>query len=197
MATAGLRERKKADTRLAISRAALQLAVEHGPDDVTVDAIAARAGVSPRTVFNYFGTKEQAILGFDAQRSVEISNTVRDRPAKEPPLVALRGAFRAIATDVPEVAEVARARAQLVQDHPQLHPHYVAGYSTLENALIEAIAHRTGLDPERSAYPRLVVSTAITAFRVALDRAGTGKNALAHAVDDVFDALDNGLRPPR
>ncbi|MEY2434491.1 MAG: hypothetical protein QOC92_4216 [Acidimicrobiaceae bacterium] len=193
----GLRERKKAGTRLAISRAALYLAIERGPDAITVDDIAAAADVSPRTVFNYFATKEEAILGFDPNRKAELGQSVIDRPAREAPLAALRGAFLEIATGVPEVAEVSRARVQLVRDHPQLHPGYVAGYSALEHALVDAIALRTGLDPERSSYPRLVVSTAIAAFRVALDRAGPGQQSLIAAIDEAFDTLGNGLRPPR
>ncbi len=197
VATLGLRERKKADTRTAIARAALRLAVEHGPDAVTVDDIAASAGVSPRTVFNYFATKEEAILGFDANRSREIGQSVLDRPAREAPLTALRAAFLAIAAGTPEVAELAQAKVELVRNHPQLHPGYVAGYSVLENALVDAVATRTGLDPEHSLYPRLVVSTAIAAFRVALDRAAAGQDALVAAIDDAFDSLTNGLRPPR
>ena len=57
----GLRERKKAETRQAIADAALALALERGPGDVTVDDIAAAAGVSARTVFNYFARKEDLI----------------------------------------------------------------------------------------------------------------------------------------
>jgi AcrR family transcriptional regulator len=193
----GLRERKKADTRVKISRAALRLAIEHGPDAITVDDIAAAADVSPRTVFNYFATKEEAILGFEPSRKLEIGRSVLERPARELPLTALRAAFVKIATGVPEVAELSRARVQLVRDHPQLHPSYVASHAALEDALAEAIAQRTGLDPERSMYPRLVVSTAIAAFRTALDRAGPGTASLIDAIDESFDALAGGLRPPR
>jgi AcrR family transcriptional regulator len=193
----GLRERKKADTRVAISRAALELAIERGPDAITVDDIAAAADVSPRTVFNYFATKEEAILGFDPSRKLEVGRSVLERPARELPLTALRAAFVDIATGVPEVAEISRARVELVRQHPQLHPGYVAGYAALEDALVDAIVQRTGVDPERSLYPRLVVSTALAAFRVALDRAGPGKQALIAAIDDAFEALAGGLRPPR
>ncbi|PZE68154.1 TetR family transcriptional regulator [Curtobacterium sp. MCBD17_021] len=61
----GLRERKRRATRLAIQQAALRIAIEHGLQAVTVDEVSRRADVSPRTFFNYFPSKEQAILGDD------------------------------------------------------------------------------------------------------------------------------------
>ncbi|MET1063637.1 MAG: helix-turn-helix domain-containing protein [Arthrobacter sp.] len=58
-----LRERKKAETWTALHEAAAALALEHGVEETTVEAIAASAGVSPRTFFNYFQVKEDAIVG--------------------------------------------------------------------------------------------------------------------------------------
>jgi AcrR family transcriptional regulator len=59
----GLRERKNARTREAIERAALELALEQGFDRTTVDEIAQRADVSPRTVFVRYPTKEAIAFG--------------------------------------------------------------------------------------------------------------------------------------
>jgi AcrR family transcriptional regulator len=59
----GLRERKNARTREAIERAALELALEQGFDRTTVDQIAARADVSPRTVFVRYPTKDAIVFG--------------------------------------------------------------------------------------------------------------------------------------
>ncbi|WP_144763553.1 TetR/AcrR family transcriptional regulator [Curtobacterium sp. 9128] len=61
----GLRERKRRATRLAIQQAALRIAAEDGLAAVTVDEISRRADISPRTFFNYFPSKEQALLGED------------------------------------------------------------------------------------------------------------------------------------
>src|SRR3954447_13550877 len=58
----GLRERKKQQTREALSWAALRLAVERGYGNVLVEDIAAEAGVSPRTFNNYFAGKAEAIV---------------------------------------------------------------------------------------------------------------------------------------
>ena len=58
-----LRARRKAETWSALHEAAASLAVEHGVDGTTVEAVAEAAGVSARTFFNYFRSKEDAILG--------------------------------------------------------------------------------------------------------------------------------------
>lgn len=59
----GLRARKQRQTRDAIHRAAVTLAFEHGPDAATIAAISERANISPRTFFNYYPSKEDALVG--------------------------------------------------------------------------------------------------------------------------------------
>jgi AcrR family transcriptional regulator len=69
----GLRETKKAATRRALTSATRRLALENGLDGVTVEQVCAQVGVSPRTFFNYFPTKEAAALGGDLELGTEES----------------------------------------------------------------------------------------------------------------------------
>lgn len=71
----GLRERKRRQTRRELEEAVLTLVVRDGLDKTTIEAISERANVSPRTFFNYFDSKEDALLGFS---DVEISDKFID-----------------------------------------------------------------------------------------------------------------------
>ncbi|TDN92236.1 TetR/AcrR family transcriptional regulator [Microbacterium sp. BK668] len=66
MSTSPPRRRDAIEKSAAIERAAVDLVLEHGYDAVTVDMICARAGVSQRTFFNHFRTKDAALVGADA-----------------------------------------------------------------------------------------------------------------------------------
>jgi AcrR family transcriptional regulator len=197
----GLRERKKSETRRAISAAALALAVEQGPGAVTVDDIAAAAGVSPRTVFNYFGTKEAAILGFDPDRRAALLERLKDRPAAEPPLTALREALRDGDDDGSGPAIAWRTRARVAREHPQLQAAYIASHTSVEDELTAALAERLGREPVVDPYPRLVVTAALNAMRVAVDAVlatgSTDHAAFTTAIDDAFATLAAGLTEPR
>jgi AcrR family transcriptional regulator len=196
--TEGLRERKKRATRRTIASAALRLAAEHGPDRVTVDAISEAADVSPRTFFNYFSTKDEAILGVDPDHVGELRARLEARPADEAPLEALRAALLETSVTLTEAAEEWALRMQLVRDHPSLFPLYVARFAALERVLAEAVAARLGLDADDDLYPGLIVSVAVTALRVAVNRwqQGSRTTSLTDLVDESFTHLARGLTAP-
>src|SRR4051794_41797661 len=85
----GLRERKKRATRQALHGAALRLVAERGFDDVPIEDIAAAADVSPRTFFNYFGSKEDVIVNPDPDRVERLRGLLAEHTADEPPLDVL------------------------------------------------------------------------------------------------------------
>lgn len=66
----GLRDRKRLETRARLEDAAVTLVLRDGLEQTTVDAISELADVSPRTFFNYFESKDAAIIGL---RHMELS----------------------------------------------------------------------------------------------------------------------------
>ncbi|WP_328321986.1 TetR/AcrR family transcriptional regulator [Kribbella sp. NBC_00382] len=76
----GLRERKKAAARQAMSDAATRLFEQRGFDHVTLSEIAAAADVSVKTIFNYFGSKEDLFFDAEPQALENLLTAVRDGP---------------------------------------------------------------------------------------------------------------------
>ena len=86
----GLRELKKQHTRQLIADTAMRLFVQRGFDHVTVAEVAAAAGVSEKTVFNYFPTKEDLFFDEVDEREEALLAAIRERKASEPITAALR-----------------------------------------------------------------------------------------------------------
>ncbi|WP_329120364.1 TetR/AcrR family transcriptional regulator [Streptomyces sp. NBC_01465] len=89
----GLRERKKRQTAMRIWRTALDLFIERGFDKVSVAEIAEAAEVSKMTVFNYFGTKEDLVMGPMEEHGDDPARAVRDREPGESAVDAVRRQF--------------------------------------------------------------------------------------------------------
>jgi AcrR family transcriptional regulator len=196
--SAGLRERKKAETRRALSSAALHLAEEHGVDGVTIEAIAEAAGVSPRTFFNYFSSKDDAIAGIAPSDSSELLDDLLAQPDEVSPLEALRGMCLAAAARLEPLADELRARHQLAERHPALAVRRSSRFAEVERRLADEIARRTGRDPQRDPFPALVVAAAVGALKVGLavwqerDRS----EPLADVIDEEFAQLAAGFALP-
>ncbi|WP_440072201.1 TetR/AcrR family transcriptional regulator [Streptosporangium sp. OZ121] len=160
--TAGLRERKKAETRMAVHEAALRLTAEHGLEHVTVEAIADAANISRRTFSNYFAGKEDAVLYGDEQRIRLLVERVRTRPAEEPAWRALHASVHDFYCEPggPDRQWVIRAR--LAKRHPTLLARQLANHANLERELAQVIAERG----DGGSGPRAQVMAA--AFLVAL-----------------------------
>jgi AcrR family transcriptional regulator len=168
--TLGLRERKKLDTRRALSDAALTLAFENGLDNVTREAIADRAGVSVRTFSNYFTGKYDAIAYRQIERVHRSLEALRRRPAGEPLWTAIAAAVLepleadGLGQTAPTAANLAEVRKVLLAPEARL--------SISKGVFadwVAAIAARTGTDPERDMYPRLVVGVIGAVVEAAAD----------------------------
>lgn len=117
----GLRERKKQQTRHRLETAAVAIVDEEGLDRLTIDAISERAEVSPRTFFNYFDSKEDAILGLrteDGTRAL-VAEVVADLPSA--PLVdnVLEMLMRVSDSAILD-HELRERRREVLHRHPEL-----------------------------------------------------------------------------
>jgi AcrR family transcriptional regulator len=168
----GLRERKKVETRKALSDAALALLLERGLENVRREDIAARVGVSTRTFNNYFASKYEALAYRQVERMRRVVEVLRERPADEPLWTAITVAV--VATFSTDGADTAPSRAQLAEvrklmAEPQMHAQMAKRVFGSDSDLVAVIAERTGTDRLRDLYPRLVATTIGAAWQAAAD----------------------------
>ncbi|POM22452.1 transcriptional regulator BetI [Actinomadura rubteroloni] len=192
----GLRERKKAATRAALGRAAVRLATERGAERVTVEAIAAAAGVSPRTFHNYFPGRDEAIVAPLLDAAHRLVAELRARPAAEPVGEALRAAVRAALLPGGE-PEPSRDLLRIVRDEPGLVGRHLCGLLDTQRAIAAIIGARTGTDPSADLYPNLVAGVAAAALRTSADLwLDAPDRDLGALVDEAFALLRTGLPAP-
>jgi AcrR family transcriptional regulator len=164
----GLRERKKAATRLALHEAALELAVRDGLEGVTVEAIADAANVSRRTFSNYFSSKEEAIYHGDVVRLRHILELVRQQPAGDHPWAVLSQAAEAFTAELRSEANMAwLVRRRKLRRHPGLVAQQIAAYGVIERDLAATLAARMS-GGEVELRSRLLAATFLTTIRVAI-----------------------------
>ncbi|PRX96728.1 TetR family transcriptional regulator [Allonocardiopsis opalescens] len=201
-APGGLRERKKQQTRTALSWAAIRLSVERGVDKVRVEDIAAEAGVSLRTFRNYFAGKAEAIAARHVDRALLIADELRARPAAEPLWEAIANAVRARFALEQEGERPPDRRwtdgVRLMVTEPSLRGELFKANAVAEAALARAVAERTGTDPDADMYPRLVAAAVGAAITVAMGQwmRADPPVPMAPLLDDALDRLRAGLPEP-
>ncbi len=160
-----LRERHRATTWAALREAAVSLALENGLSGATIDAISARAGVSSRTFFNYFSSKEEAVLGirspvmpdgaiaaFDARGADLFTRTVR--------------LFAAVSlTTLRDDSDLA-GRRDLVKRFPELRVHLTRHVARAEHLVGELLEDRVATGRVRLAGTPETVAVSVRALLV-------------------------------
>jgi AcrR family transcriptional regulator len=200
----GLRERKKADTRRALSDAALRLAFERGLDNVTREDVANMAGVSLRTFNNYFSGKYEALAYRQAERLRRSVALLRERPPDEPLWTAIAHAvLEPLEDDFGDVygdENRAPSRQELVEVRKLLMQPQVRNSvpQNLFDEFLSVVAERTGTDPKHDLYPRLVMSVVRAVGDAAADAyAWAGPPvAITTLIRSGFAAVEAGLPEP-
>jgi AcrR family transcriptional regulator len=164
--TLGLRDRKRLETRARLETAAVELVLRDGIENATIDAISEHADVSPRTFFNYFDCKEDAILGL---RDVEVTDEVvrahivaaGDADLVESIVAML---FTTIGQPISDPATRA-TRLELVLRHPQLLGRQFAQMTRMAEQLTAAVrvilAHHDGAEESGTDSPAAELMLAI------------------------------------
>jgi AcrR family transcriptional regulator len=160
----GLRERKKSETREAISQAAVRLALRDGLENVRVADIAAEADVSPRTYNNYFASIPEAICAGLRDRTLALADTVRRRPADEPLDEAIASAILEQQNGAPD-----RGLITMVLHTSALRGEFFKAIVGRDAALAEVIAERTGTRSD-GLYPQILAAAVSSVTRVVTQR---------------------------
>ena len=131
-----LRERRRAETWAALHDAAAEAALAGASTDCSVDAIAAVAGVSTRTFFNYFTSKDEAVFGFRSPHLPDEALAAVD-PAGDPVTEASRLLLATMRTATPHGTAARRRRLQ--QQNPSLGRYRMQALAEAEDLVIEAL----------------------------------------------------------
>jgi AcrR family transcriptional regulator len=117
----GLRERKRAETRDKLETAAVTLVLKNGLEHTTIDAICEAAEVSGRTFFNYFDSKEDAILGLQDSEITDdaVAAVLMGHEGADPVELTIRLMFGVLNPSI-NMSTLFKSRMQIVKQHPQL-----------------------------------------------------------------------------
>jgi AcrR family transcriptional regulator len=189
-----LRERTRQAVRADIAAVAMRLFVARGFDATTMEEIAAAAGISRRSLFRYFATKEDVALGDQAERGRVVQAVLESRPAGEGPWEALRAALEALADrpdySVESVVEISR----MFHNTPSLRARRLEKQLQWMELLVPDIERRLGVRPGDGPDPRApaLVASALACLDAALDawgrRGGEGR------IEDLYDQAVAAVR---
>jgi len=194
----GLRETKKEQTRQAIAAAAMRLFVTRGFDHVTVGEIAHDAGVSEKTVFNYFPTKEDIFFDEVPERLEALTEAVRGRQASQSIVDAVHDlhAKQSGRLASPGFAHFAR----VIEESPALQAKEMEVMGQFTDRLGETIREELGLHPaDAQVAANLLMSVHWQFFRNARAQALAGRSGPAAArrlradLERAYRLLEHGL----
>ncbi len=161
-----LRARKRQDTLRRIAETGLRLFGERGYEATTLDAIAEAAGISRRTFFSYFRSKEEILLEWQMRGfSAQLREAVLGQPDGTP-IDVVRGAMLQLAAGIRTQEFISIDRVMRASE--TLKARKQASYGLQEQALHAALVERWP-DPARSHALRLVAMVSLGAMRLAIE----------------------------
>jgi AcrR family transcriptional regulator len=186
-----LREQTRNVVRSLLAQTAIELFASKGYDNTTLDEVAAAAGVSRRTLFNYFRNKEDLALSGLSEQGELIAARFAERPADEDPWASLRAAFQVL--EEIEIKDERRLElVTLLFGNEALRAGHAEKQARWQDLLAPLIEPRLPPAADRAFQARTIAAVAITCLQAANEewvRRG-GKV-------DQFDLYDEALRAVR
>lgn len=200
-AVIGLRERKRLATRRAIQHAVLELATVRGYERVTVEEVAAAVDVSPRTFFNYFASKEEAVVGdFPRLAELDAAATFLAEGDEVNLLEGLGRLFVAAADALSSDRVASQQRRVLLRKHPSLFAKRMTYLHLFEDELAELVRQRIAIDSQQLAtdeeellqHAQLLSQMGLATMRFAYRRwiETEGTQSLADGIGEAFHTLE-------
>jgi AcrR family transcriptional regulator len=196
---AGLRERKRQQTRQALISAAIRLFAEKGYDETTVAEITAAAGVSTKTFFNYFASKDEVLFPHLSGRIDGAAGIIEQRKPGETVAAVLVRAVEYMLAEASRdelAAGLASARLPMIMSVPAVQAAALRRYFLAETRLAEALhrAYPDTLDmPEAAAVIGSLMGAVLAAALVTME-AGGGTGEVQTAARRAMDIAVGGLQ---
>lgn len=187
----GVREQKRRATLRRITESAMKLFTKQGYEATTLDAIAADAGISRRTFFHYFKSKDDILISQEAGMGEQLVAVIEVEPDAGKPFRTVREAMRRVASSYSLDQLIAIDKVMIsieaVQQRKQ------ASYIRDEGLVFTALVTRW--PDEDPMMLRLVAQLSIGLSRLALDawRSDGGRRPILHYLDHAFDIIEAGL----
>jgi AcrR family transcriptional regulator len=199
----GLRERKKRQMRKLISDTATTMFLERGFDEVRVTEVAAECGVSEKTVYNYFPTKESLLLDREEDSAVAIRAALGPgAPARSP----IQGALEVLNSDLEDMrldwgthadsAMIFERFVNLIESTPSLRAAQRDMMDRLVQVAAEAMADRAGISPD-DPEPQIAAAAMLGLWRIqfrALRLSMAGSRTFDEVYDEVTAAVTRAAR---
>jgi len=191
---AGLREQKKRETYERIAEVGLAMFLERGFEATTIDEIAEGSGISRRTFFYYFRSKEDVLLAHPGSGfSASLRDTVLKESAAQKPMVAIESCLIRLASR--HEAPKSIAFDALLRSTDSLRERKKLLFLELEGVLCSAMDEVWPEEASQKGRNRLIATTAIGVLRISLDewRDAGGKKKLAAYLQNNFNRLKTQL----
>ena len=186
-----LREQTRSVVRSLLARTAIELFATKGYDTTTVEDVAAAAGVSRRTLFNYFPSKEDLALCGLSEQGEAIAARLAERPSKEDIWTSLRAAFQVL-EEIEITPERRLEMITLLFGNDSLRAGHAEKQARWQDLFAPLIEPRLPDSDHRTMQARAIAAAAITCLQVANEEWVRRRGRV-----DLFELYDAAVRAIR